>query len=84
MTISLRTGKWPTEIVDLPIKDGDYPVRHVSSPEGKMMPLSALKDHPVHPSGLGKPLRIEVQALQMCFASSGGTPFPAVAVVFLG
>ena len=49
-----------------------------------MMPLSALKDHPVHPSGLGKPLRIEVQALQMCFASSGGTPFPAVAVVFLG
>jgi hypothetical protein len=35
MTISLRTGKWPTEIVDLPTNDGDFPFRYVRLPEGR-------------------------------------------------
>ena len=35
---SLRTGKWPIDIVDLP-KDGDFPVRYLSLPEGSIVPL---------------------------------------------
>ena len=32
MTNTLRTGKWYIWFVDLPIKDGDVPVRNVSLP----------------------------------------------------
>jgi len=31
---SLRTGTWPIEIVDLPSKNGDFPVTYVKLPEG--------------------------------------------------
>jgi len=34
-TTSLRTGKIAIEIVDLPTKNGDFPFRYVSLPEGK-------------------------------------------------
>ena len=34
-------GKWPIEIVDLPNKNGDFPVRYVSLPEGKHPTLAS-------------------------------------------
>jgi len=35
------------EIVDFPIKNGDFPLRTVSSPEGRFYAASAQQDHPV-------------------------------------
>ena len=51
------------ELVDLPIKHGDFPVRYVNSPGGNKSPTSGGLSH-LHPGELTSPVAIHGAIVQ--------------------